>query len=165
MNSLPDRPESKPPELPDNIEYAGFWIRFGATMLDTLILLLITLPLTFVFYGAEFWEKEGTILLGGWDFAINWVFPAMAVILFWFFKGATPGKMFTSTKVVDEKTGLKPGGWQSVIRYFAYIVSILPLCMGFFWIVVDKKKQGWHDKIAKTVVVKTRNVVQPEAIE
>ena len=146
--------------LPEDIEYAGFWIRCAATLVDTLILLLITLPLTFAFYGPSFWGGSEHILLGGWDFIINWLFPAVAVILFWVFKGATPGKMFTAMKVVDEKTGLKPGARQSVIRYLAYFVSILPLFLGFFWIAVDKKKQGWHDKLAGTVVVKNR-VIQP----
>lgn len=148
--------------LPEEIEYAGFWLRVAATLIDTLILLLITLPLTFAFYGSTIWENNnaGHFLLGGWDFVINWVFPAVAVILFWICKGATPGKIFTSVKVVDERTGLLPDSKQSIIRYLAYLVSILPLFSGFFWIAVDKKKQGWHDKIAKTVVVKSR-AVQP----
>ena len=149
--------------LPDNVEYAGFWIRMGATLLDSIILLLITLPLTYLFYGSSMLEKQGQVLLGGWDFVINWMFPAMAVILLWFFKGATPGKMFTSMKVVDEKTGLTPGVGQSILRYFAYFVSIIPLFLGFLWIAVDKKKQGWHDKIAKTVVVKNKPAALAEA--
>ena len=40
------------------------------------------------------------------------------------------------------------------MRYLAYLVSMLPLCFGFLWIAWDKKKQGWHDKIAKTYVIK-----------
>ena len=143
------------PPLTDNIEYAGFWIRVGATLLDTIFLLLITLPLTYLFYGAAMLEKQGQTFLGGWDLIINWLFPAVAVILLWFFKGATPGKMLTSVKVVNEKTGLTPSVGQSIVRYVAYFISIIPLFLGFFWIAVDKKKQGWHDKIAKTVVVKT----------
>ena len=144
--------------LPEDIEYAGFWIRVAATLIDTLILLLITLPLTFAFYGQAIWQDEEHVVLGGWDFVINWIFPAIAVILFWTCKGATPGKMFTSMKVVDEKTGLVPGARQSIIRYIAYMVSILPLFLGFFWIAVDQKKQAWHDKIAKTVVIKNKAV-------
>lgn len=142
--------------LPEEIEYAGFWIRFSATLIDTVILILITLPLTFAFYGNALWLDEEPLLSGGWDFIINWVFLTVAVIALWTFKGATPGKMFTSLKVVDEKTGVIPSVEQSAIRYLAYLVSILPLCLGFFWIAVDKKKQSWHDKIAKTVVVKNK---------
>lgn len=151
--------------LTDDIEYAGFWIRLVATLIDTLILLLITLPLTFAFYGSVIWEDDGRLLLGSWDVIINWVFPAIAVILFWVCKGATPGKMFTSLKVVDEKTGVIPGSKQSTIRYLAYLVSILPLCLGFLWVAVDKKKQGWHDKIAKTVVVKSKAAKPAEMTE
>ena len=141
--------------LPDNIEYAGFWLRVGAALVDTIIIIMVTLPLTYLVYGSAMLEKQGHVM-GGWDFVINWLLPTVAVIVLWYCKGATPGKMVTAMKVVDEKTGLTPGLGQSVIRYFAYLVSMLPLFLGFFWIAVDKKKQGWHDKIAKTVVVKTK---------
>ncbi len=66
-----------------------------ATLLPVFILMLITLPLTYLFYGASMLQKQGYMLLGGWDCMINWLFPALAIILLWFFKGATPGKMFT----------------------------------------------------------------------
>lgn len=143
-------------ELPEQVEYAGFWARCGATLVDTVILLLITMPLTMVIYGNSMWASGTKQILGGWDIVINWVFPAIAVVLFWHFKGATPGKMIVTMKVVDQKTGLKPSFTQSIIRYFSYFVSIIPLFLGFFWIAVDKKKQGWHDKLAGTVVVRIR---------
>jgi len=55
--------------------------------------------------------------------------------------------------VVDAASGapLRPG--QAILRYLAYIVSTLPLCLGFLWIAWDHRKQGFHDKIAKSVVV------------
>ncbi len=43
---------------------------------------------------------------------------------------------------------------QSIIRYIGYIPSILVFCIGLFWVAFDPKKQGWHDKMAKTVVVR-----------
>lgn len=144
----------------EEMEYAGFWVRLGATLLDTLFVLLITLPLTFALHGSMFPESQTGALMGGRDLVINWILPALAVVLFWVFKGATPGKMLTSMKVVDEKTGRIPSASQSVIRYLAYFVSTLPFCLGFVWIAFDPRKQGWHDKIAKTVVIK---VSKPEA--
>jgi uncharacterized RDD family membrane protein YckC len=42
---------------------------------------------------------------------------------------------------------------QSVIRYVGFILSILPLFLGFIWILFDEQNQGWHDKIAKTIVI------------
>ncbi len=144
------------PERSDNLEYAGFLDRFWATLIDTLVLIIITLPLTMMIDGDRLTIENSKQLLYPADVMINWLFPALAVILFWHYKSATPGKMIITMKVVDEKTGLAPALSQSVIRYLAYFISILPLFLGFFWILVDKKKQGWHDKIAGTVVVKLR---------
>jgi uncharacterized RDD family membrane protein YckC len=79
--------------------------------------------------------------------------PAIAVIVFWKTRSATPGKMAISAKIVDAKTGGKPSTGQLVARYFAYLVSMLPLMLGFIWIGIDRRKQGFHDKIAGTVVV------------
>lgn len=62
--------------------------------------------------------------------------------------------MIFSAKIVDAKTGGKPSKGQLVGRYFAYILSGLPLGLGFFWIAWDKRKQGWHDKLSGTVVIK-----------
>ena len=59
-------------------------------------------------------------------------------------------------QIVDAKTHQKPGVMQSVVRYFAYIVSFMPLYLGFIWIYFDKRKQGFHDKIAGTVVIKVK---------
>ncbi|TPW10609.1 MAG: hypothetical protein FD130_2175, partial [Halothiobacillaceae bacterium] len=46
---------------------------------------------------------------------------------------------------------LRPG--QAILRYFAYLVSILPLGLGFLWIIWDRRKQSFHDKIARSVVI------------
>jgi uncharacterized RDD family membrane protein YckC len=76
------------------------------------------------------------------------VFPAIAVIQ------ATPGKMAITAKVVDAATGERASMAQLIMRYFAYFISSLPLGLGFIWVAFDKRKQGWHDKIAGTVVIK-----------
>ena len=86
------------------------------------------------------------------DFLISWLLPAIAVIIFWICKSATPGKLIT--KIIDQKSGGKLSIVQSLVRYFSYYISILPLFLGIIWVAFDKKKQGWHDKIAGTVVVK-----------
>ena len=79
--------------------------------------------------------------------------PMIAAILFWKYRGATPGKMAIAAKIVDAKSGAAPSTGQCIVRYFAYLVSILPLGLGFLWIAIDRRKQGFHDKIAGTVVV------------
>ncbi|MCF4372590.1 RDD family protein, partial [Acinetobacter baumannii] len=55
---------------------------------------------------------------------------------------------------LNEKTGNKLTFIQSLIRYIGYIPSILVFCIGLIWVAFDAKKQGWHDKMAKTVVVR-----------
>jgi len=58
-------------------------------------------------------------------------------------------------KIVDAKTGLRPTLLQFIIRYIGYIPSALIFLLGLIWVVWDKKKQAWHDKMAGTVVIFT----------
>jgi uncharacterized RDD family membrane protein YckC len=76
------------------------------------------------------------------------------VIIFWIVKSATPGKILLELSIVDAETGGKPSNGQLIGRYFAYYISVLPLMLGFIWVGFDKRKQGWHDKLAGTVVVR-----------
>ncbi|MFO0389594.1 MAG: RDD family protein [Alphaproteobacteria bacterium] len=70
----------------------------------------------------------------------------------WHFWAATPGKMITRMKIVDAKTGEKISDTQILLRLAGYVISTLCFLIGFFWIGIDKRKQGWHDKFAGTVV-------------
>lgn len=145
----------------DNLAYAGFWVRVGASLVDTLLMLIVIFPILTMIYGQEYWLSE-SFMLGTWDFLFNYIFPAIAVILFWSYKSATPGKMAFKLSIVDAKTGEKPTTGQLVGRYFAYYASIIPLLLGLFWVGIDKRKQGWHDKLAGTVVI--RNTT-PEPVQ
>jgi uncharacterized RDD family membrane protein YckC len=55
--------------------------------------------------------------------------------------------------IVDAETGGTVPMGRLVLRYLGYYVSIFTLCLGFLWIIFDKRKQGFHDKIAGTVVI------------
>lgn len=137
------------------IQYVGFWARVGAAVIDTIILLVIISPLLVAIYGRAYYDGDKTgFIAGPADFFLNWILPAIVSIAFWLSKQATPGKMVISAKVVDAKTGgtLSPG--QAIGRYLGYFVSLLPLGLGIFWVAFDAKKQGWHDKLAGTVVLR-----------
>ncbi len=134
-------------------EYAGFWIRTGATIIDTILIAIIIMPILFAIYGKDYWESE-SFILGFWDVLLNYILPAIVVIVFWVYKSATPGKMATKLTIVDARTGGKPSTGQLIGRYFAYFISIIPLCLGLIWVGFDKRKQGWHDKLAGTVVIR-----------
>ena len=56
-------------------------------------------------------------------------------------------------QVVDATSGENLSVTRAVIRYVGYLASLLPLGLGFFWILWDKRKQGFHDKLAHSVVI------------
>lgn len=138
--------------MEEQLEYVGFWRRVLASIIDSLLIGMITLPLLLAFYGMAYLSSDNFIE-GPIDFLVSYVLPAVAIILFWVWKQATPGKMALSAKIVDAKTGKEPSLGQYIVRYLSYFVSVLPLCLGFLWVAFDSKKQGWHDKIAGTVVI------------
>jgi uncharacterized RDD family membrane protein YckC len=145
---------SSSPEAPARIEYVGFWKRFVATVIDTLILLVVIVPALIAIYGLEYLSRaQDAAFAGLWDFLLQVVLPAVAVILFWKYRGATPGKMAISARIVDAQTGGPPATGKLVIRYVAYLASLLPLFLGFVWVAIDRRKQGFHDKIAGTLVI------------
>lgn len=138
-----------------NTNYAGFWVRTWATIFDVFILGLISIPLLVSIYGWNYFDSEKYGLFAGpADFLISLVFPAFATVIFWSTKQATPGKMTVSLKILDAETGNSPSFGQLVGRYFAYIISALPFMLGFIWVAFDKKKQGWHDKLSGTIVIR-----------
>ncbi|WP_170762255.1 RDD family protein [Ruegeria lacuscaerulensis] len=142
------------------VSYAGFGVRFAAMLIDAVIISLITIPLSLSIYGNHYFDNPD-IIVGPADFLINWVAPAFAVVVFWVTLSATPGKIVLKLKVVDAETGEKPSLGQAIGRYLAYFLSFIPLCAGYFWVLLDPRNQGWHDKLAKTVVVVERKPAEP----
>jgi uncharacterized RDD family membrane protein YckC len=138
-----------------SIRYAGFWARVVASLIDTLLWLVISLPILFLVYGESYFiaEMDSPVIAGPIDALINWVLPIVIIITFWVLKQGTPGKILLKMKIIDAKTGECPTMKQWVIRYLAYIPSMVVLLLGFFWVAWDKKKQGWHDKLSGTLVV------------
>lgn len=142
----------------NNLEYVGFWPRVGAAIVDSLLIMVTTFPVLISIYGWEYLTSEKTGLIAGpADFLISWVLPFVVTVLFWVWKQATPGKMVVSARVVDARTGGNISVGQAMGRYIAYFLSILPLGLGILWVAFDPRKQGWHDKVAGTLVVRHRH--------
>lgn len=139
----------------ENLEYAGFWIRVGAGLIDTVMLMLIVAPVMYAVYGEDYFYSDQTVL-GLADVLMNWIFPFVATVLFWLSGGATPGKMATKLKVVDERTGNNISTKQAIIRYIGYFISAFCFLLGLIWVAIHSKKRGWHDMLAGTVVIRTR---------
>lgn len=142
----------------NDFEYVGFWPRVGASIIDAIIVAMITTPLLVAIYGWGYFARTDKPLIAGpADFLLSWVLPAVGVILFWLYKQATPGKMAVSARVVDAQTGNTLSVGQSIGRYLGYFIATLPLFLGVVWVAFDPRKQGWHDKLAGTVVVRPKH--------
>ncbi|ESK56903.1 MAG: RDD family protein [Moraxellaceae bacterium] len=131
-------------------EYAGFWIRLGASMIDNIIILVALLPIGMILGWESAYSSE---LSSGTDWIWQILIAAFCVFCWVKFAG-TPGKRLLRLKVLDERTGENVTVGQGIIRYIGYLPAFLVFFIGLIWVAFDSKKQGWHDKMAKTVVVR-----------
>ena len=136
------------------LRYAGPLRRAAAFATDAIVVWIVTVPALALLYGRQYGELARAGETGIAAFAIQTVLPPLATILFWHFAGATPGKMLFDLRVVDAATGARVPLLRCALRAAAYFLSALPLGLGFLWIAIDRRRQGWHDKIAGTVVVR-----------
>lgn len=135
-------------------DYAGFWPRAAAFLVDWLIAIVIAVPIMVVGFGLRRVSLDPAE--HSWDL-LSFIVIVAVVIGFWRYCGATPGKLALGLKIVDAATGNPPSLWRLVLRFAGYFVSALPLYLGFLWIAIDRRKQGWHDKIARTIVINSED--------
>lgn len=128
------------------LHYVGFWWRVLTFVIDSILVSFLLYPLLAFALG----DPTGSTGAGK---LLNILLPAVAFIAFWSAKSTTPGKMAIGAEIVDANTGAKPSVGQCIIRYIGYYVSTIPLLLGLIWVGFDARKQGWHDKLAGTVVV------------
>ena len=137
------------------VRYVGFWARCGAGLVDAVVLVALTYPVLIAVYGLDYLDPSRQGLVAGpVDVLLTWVFPFVAIVLLWHYKQATPGKMTIGALVVNARTGEPLSIARCVTRYLATAIAALPLGLGLIWIAFDRRKQGWHDKLAGSVVVR-----------
>ena len=141
------------------VNLAGFWIRFLASLIDDLILGVPITLLGLMIDDGDFFVSYGVGYSPGSTWLINIVSTVVGVIYYGMLEGGptgqTLGKRICSLRVIDAETyqpGIGIG--RGVGRYFAHILSGLPLGLGYLWMLWDPRKQTWHDKLARTLVVK-----------
>ena len=137
---------SMPPVVPEQPRYAGFWIRLLAYIIDAVVLGVITFPLIQVLTSMGI-AGDSTNVLG---IAISWMYFAVFESSEWM---ASPGKKVLGLIVTDDQ-GMRLSVGRATRRYFAKILSALLLGMGFFMIAFTARKQGLHDKIFHTLVLR-----------
>lgn len=159
-----------------HVKYAGFWIRFIASLIDTVIIGIPLILFISVISGGEYINIHNFVkafqaaqdanpqmvmyylsLHDNTSFTwevISEILMASIITIFWKnFRGATPGKRIMGIKIVDVKTFGNIGILQSIIRFLGYIVSVIPLCLGFLLIAFLKDKRALHDLLAGTCVI------------
>lgn len=154
-------------ETNEEVHYVGFWARFLAFLIDSIWAILLIALVVFYLLGKIPLEdynlqdpEQLLVFLASmsaqfsFELRMSELLLAIIFILFWIFKSATPGKMLIRCSIVDAKTYGKASGLQNIVRYLGYFVSLIPFGLGFVWIAFDSRKQGWHDKIAGTLVIK-----------
>ena len=151
------------------VDYAGFWVRFFAFLIDALILVGIVWLYNGIWglaSGAGFFGEEAVDPLlpdavvgpssSFWALSSVILFLMMVAyfICFWGWRGQTPGKMVMRISIV-RFDGARIGWGGAVMRFLGYIISVLLFLLGFFWVAFDRRRQGFHDKIADTFVITT----------
>jgi uncharacterized RDD family membrane protein YckC len=132
------------------LQKAGFWMRVSALTIDEIILVLLTyvlLQLLKPILSADLLHSIWFIILFYELLDYNYY------TLFWVFGGQTPGKKILRTKLV-KIDGSKFTYKDSFIRYWAWMIGVALLGIGYFWIAINKDKQGWNDLAAKTYVIR-----------
>ena len=89
------------------VQYVGFWTRLGASIIDSIILIMITFPLLYLIYGGEYFDSSDSNQ-GFADVIISYLLPIFATILFWIYKSATPGKIILAAKLLMKKPVINP---------------------------------------------------------
>jgi uncharacterized RDD family membrane protein YckC len=154
-------------------KYAGFWIRFSASFVDTIFL---ALPVAIVIYFlsdgnwfdfAQYQQNMAYALNGNaakalssqpqtslkWELFFE-ISVLVVTMIFWKkWRGATPGKKFVHIKIVDFKTNRDIDNKQAITRSLGYIVSTLFFLIGFIMVAFRKDKRGLHDLLAGTAVI------------
>ena len=136
-------------------EYVGFWLRVWAGIVDSILLMLLIIPPILLIFGSSYL----TALIhaaGPSEFLVTWFFPALLLFAIWTARNRTPGKSAISAVVLDERTSAPPSMGQQCGRYLGYFLAVIPFGLGLLWVAFDPKKQGWHDKLAGTIVVRPK---------
>ena len=148
--------------------YAGFTSRLLAMIIDTVILVLAYVGLTWFIstsvkllpIGRVFGfslsvllgdEGSGQLVSTGTTIAVFTISTIGYYVFFWMMTGQTLGMILMGLRVVTIE-GRRLTAWRAIIRFIGYIIAALPFFLGFAWILVDNRRQGWHDKIAGTYV-------------
>jgi len=145
------------PAAGQTVQVIGFGRRLVAYIIDAIVLNVVSGCLGFAIGAASLpaaassrEASAGANLVAG---LLGLLIGVVYFVAFWATTGQTLGKMALGIKVIS--TDGSPVSWgKAIVRYVGYIISGLVLFLGFIWVAFDARRQGWHDKIAGTYVVR-----------
>jgi uncharacterized RDD family membrane protein YckC len=153
-----------------DVRYAGFWIRLVAYLIDAVVLNVIAVPLNFAAFGNSGFTcvtTNYTVISSGASFnGVNYacsptgpgylIYFLLGLVYFTFMwsTGATLGQRVLRLRVVDPVTKEPLSLGRSFARYLGFVISAIPLAIGLIWAAFDRRKQGWHDHMANSVVLR-----------
>ena len=130
--------------------YTTFWKRFAAGVIDLFffgtIFSIMAYSLTLMIRP----QSAGQVIL---IYLFACLFCYILLEAFWFFFKAAPGKLIFKIQIVEATSGGKPGIGKLLLRGILYPVSLLPAGFGFWWILIDSRRQAAHDKLSGIVVI------------
>jgi len=134
--------------------YAGFWIRVVAYIIDAIILGIVG-AIIYAILGVNVGDPN-VMSSGQYQGAqgLNFVISIAYFAGLWTLLGGTLGQKVFGMRVVDVNTGQRIGIGKALLRYVGLFISFLVCFVGVIWVAFDARKQGWADKIASTVVVR-----------
>lgn len=137
------------------VRYAHPGRRLFAWLIDVLLLLFVLRLLHFLPL-----LQDPTLVLARElpaPMALPWPLLLLAAMLasvaFWHCCSGTPGKLLAGIQVVAVRDGAAPGLGQGLLRFAGYGLSLLPVALGFLWVLRDRRRQGFHDKLGRTLVL------------
>lgn len=141
-------PESALSMGQDGVRRGGFWRRFIAYQIDSVILFVPTMlinTIALLAYGPELGKSIA--------WAVSMVLSATYFAVLQAYIEGSFGKRLLGLALVGERDYEELNLQQSLIRYAMLGVSMLAFFLGVVWIGFSRRKQGWHDRVARTVVV------------
>jgi len=143
------------------VDYAGFWIRFAAAFIDGIIVGVALFVIFFVIgiivaISAGATASSPDFSGGGVNLLANVIYFVLYAGYFVYFwgMGQTPAMRWLGLYVADANTGGPIGFGKASIRLLGYMLSVLICYIGLIWAAFDPRKQGWHDHIAGSVVIR-----------
>ena len=139
-----------------NVTVIGFGRRLIANLVDAVFVFFFTFIVTFLigFLALLFdiFKQDNSFPINQLTIVSGLLASIIYFVGFWVSSGQTMGKFITGIKVT-KTDGAKLSFGAAIVRYIGYLISAVVLSIGFLWLAFDKQRQGWHDKMAGTLVV------------